>query len=197
MPKGLNEEQEDAVNQVREAARLALSESKPEPGQAPDGGRQTARSELLQLVELAERLIGADEDREVVWASRPGSFEPGRGYVVPDDSTPAVLMVAPLSVASQLREGLFDGHTVVLTSATLTVGNRFDPVAGDLGLLGEGAPKWDGVDVGSPFDYPRQGMLYVAQHLPAPGRGLRRGAQRDRGPHQGLRRCSPGPVLLA
>jgi ATP-dependent DNA helicase DinG len=172
MPKGLNEEQEDAVNQVREAARLALSESKPEPGQAPDGGRQTARSELLQLVELAERLIGADEDREVVWASRPGSFEPGRGYVVPDDSTPAVLMVAPLSVASQLREGLFDGHTVVLTSATLTVGNRFDPVAGDLGLLGEGAPKWDGVDVGSPFDYPRQGMLYVAQHLPAPGRGL-------------------------
>lgn len=172
LPRGLSEEQEDAVNQVREAARLALSDSKPEPGQAPDGGRQTARSELTQLVELAERLVGADEDREVVWASRPGSFEPGRGYVVPDDSTPAVLMVAPLSVAGQLREGLFDGHTAVLTSATLTVGNRFEPVAGDLGLLGEGAPKWDGVDVGSPFDYPKQGMLYVAQHLPAPGRGL-------------------------
>jgi ATP-dependent DNA helicase DinG len=172
MPKGLNEEQSDAVNMVREAARLALSDSKPEPGQAPDGGRQTARSELVQLVELAERLLGADEEREVVWASRPGSFEPGQGYVVPDESTPAVLMVAPLSVASQLREGLFDGHTVVLTSATLTLGNRFDPVAGDLGLLGEGAPKWDGVDVGSPFDYPKQGMLYVAQHLPAPGRGL-------------------------
>ncbi|MGO3152859.1 MAG: ATP-dependent DNA helicase [Galactobacter sp.] len=172
MPRGLNEEQTDAVNMVREAARLALSDSKPEPGQAPDGGRQTARSELVQIVELAERLLGADDDREVVWASRPGSFEPGKGYVVPDESTPAVLMVAPLSVAAQLREGLFDGHTVVLTSATLTLGNRFDPVAGDLGLLGEGAPKWDGIDVGSPFDYPKQGMLYVAQHLPAPGRGL-------------------------
>ena len=172
LPRGLSEEQGEAVNAVREAARLALSDSKPEPGQAPDGGRQTARSELTQLVELAERLLGANEEREVVWASRPGQFEAGRGYVVPGDDTPAVLMVAPLSVASRLREGLFDGHTVVLTSATLALGARFEPVAGDLGLLGEGAPAWDAVDVGSPFDYPRQGMLYVAKHLPAPGRGL-------------------------
>jgi ATP-dependent DNA helicase DinG len=58
----------------------------------------------------------------------------------------------------------------VLTSATLTVGDSFDPVAGALGLLGEGAPRWTGMDVGSPFDYPRQGVLYVARHLPRPGR---------------------------
>jgi ATP-dependent DNA helicase DinG len=29
---------------------------------------------------------------------------------------------------------------------------------------------WVGLDVGSPFDYPRQGILYVARHLPPPGR---------------------------
>jgi len=172
LPRGLNEEMAAAVDQVRDAAKLALSESKPEPGAPADGGRQTARSELAQLVELADRLLGAHEEREVVWAARPGAFEPGRGYVVPGDDTPAVLMVAPLSVAGRLREGLFDGHTVVLTSATLALGARFEPVAGGLGLMGEGAPEWEAIDVGSPFNYPAQGMLYVARHLPPPGRGL-------------------------
>ena len=29
---------------------------------------------------------------------------------------------------------------------------------------------WSGLDVGSPFDHPRRGILYVAKHLPPPGR---------------------------
>jgi ATP-dependent DNA helicase DinG len=29
---------------------------------------------------------------------------------------------------------------------------------------------WTGTDVGSPFDHPRSGILYVARHLPPPGR---------------------------
>ena len=35
----------------------------------------------------------------------------------------------------------------------------------DPGLL-----AWKGIDVGSPFDHPRSGILYVARHLPPPGR---------------------------
>jgi ATP-dependent DNA helicase DinG len=31
---------------------------------------------------------------------------------------------------------------------------------------------WQALDVGSPFDYPKQGILYTAKHLPAPGREL-------------------------
>ena len=31
---------------------------------------------------------------------------------------------------------------------------------------------WRATDVGSPFDYPKQGILYVARRLPAPGRGV-------------------------
>lgn len=31
---------------------------------------------------------------------------------------------------------------------------------------------WRAADVGSPFDYPKQGILYVARRLPAPGRGV-------------------------
>jgi ATP-dependent DNA helicase DinG len=30
------------------------------------------------------------------------------------------------------------------------------------------APAWRSLDVGSPFDYPRQGILYIAAHLPRP-----------------------------
>jgi ATP-dependent DNA helicase DinG len=125
----------------------------------------------MLILELCERLIVARENREVVWFSRASSFDPQQGYSQPDDTAPALINIAPLSVAGKLREGLFAGHTVVLTSATLAIGSAFEPAAGGLGLVGEGAPSWTGIDVGSPFDYPKQGILYVAGHLPKPGRG--------------------------
>ncbi len=61
------------------------------------------------------------------------------------------------------------------------------------------ADPWRGIDVGSPFDYARQGILYVAKHLPPPGRdGLGAGAaRRDRRPGRRRRRPHPGAVLLA
>ena len=68
-----------------------------------------------------------------------------------------------------VRDKVFDDRTVVLTSATLELGGTFDAVAGTIGLRGEGAPAWRGLDVGSPFDYPKQGIAYVARHLPPPG----------------------------
>ncbi|UYB37227.1 ATP-dependent DNA helicase [Arthrobacter koreensis] len=171
MPSGLNEEQQLAVSRAREACRVALSDSKPEGGDAGDGGRQMARSRLLAVLELCERLLEAPDSGEVLWSSRPSTFSPGEGYSPADDSAPATLNIAPISVAGRLRDGLFDGHTVVLTSATLTIGTEFGPVAGGLGLSGAGAPAWTGTDVGSPFDYPRQGVLYVAKDLPKPDRG--------------------------
>ncbi|MDJ0357381.1 ATP-dependent DNA helicase [Paenarthrobacter sp. PH39-S1] len=170
LPSGLNEQQLTAIDQVRDACRTALSDSKGDAGNA-DGGRQMARSRLTLILELAERLLVAREAGEVVWLSRPGGFTPQQGYSVPDESAPALINIAPLSVAGRLREGLFADHTVVLTSATLAVGAAFEPVAGGLGLLGPGAPSWTGADVGSPFDYAKQGMLYVAAHLAKPERG--------------------------
>jgi ATP-dependent DNA helicase DinG len=40
-------------------------------------------------------------------------------------------------------------------------------------------PQWKGLDVGSPFDYPKQGILYVARHLATPGREGSRGDMMD------------------
>ncbi|MCC9175912.1 ATP-dependent DNA helicase [Arthrobacter sp. zg-Y179] len=168
---GLSEDQELVLGSVREACRTALSDSKPEGSDAVDGGRQMARSRLMAVLELCERILDAVNSGEVLWASRASTFSPGTGYTAPEEDAPPTINVAPLSVAGRLREGLFDGHTVVLTSATLAIGSEFGPVAGALGLVGAGAPKWTGTDVGSPFDYPRQGVLYVAKDLPKPGRG--------------------------
>ena len=98
----------------------------------------------------------------------------------------AILRVAPLSVANLLRGRIFDQSTVILTSATLTVGGTFDAMARSWGLTGERrrTPGWRGIDVGSPFAHAKSGILYVAAHLPPPGprrHRLRRAARRDRG----------------
>ena len=46
-----------------------------------------------------------------------------------------------------------------------------DAETGDSDESGEpDALAWTGIDVGSPFDHPRSAILYVARHLPPPGR---------------------------
>jgi ATP-dependent DNA helicase DinG len=69
-------------------------------------------------------------------------------------------------VAGVLGASLMSERPVALTSATLTLGEPFEECAERLGITGE----WRALDVGSPFDYAQQGILYVARHLPAPGR---------------------------
>ena len=68
------------------------------------------------------------------------------------------LRIAPIDVAPLLSERLFATRTVVLTSATITPG-----LARRLGAPVGGV---DEIDVGSPFDYPANALLYCAAHLP-------------------------------
>ncbi|MFG1699332.1 ATP-dependent DNA helicase [Nonomuraea sp. NPDC049309] len=127
------------------------------------GQRKAAFTALDEVHDSAVRMLDAyghatEADRaEVVWLD-PGS-----------DRRPPVLRVAPLSVGGMLRDKLFGERTVVLTSATLALGGTFDALAAQWGL-GEAGKDWQGIDVGSPFDHPRSGILYVAKHLPQPGR---------------------------
>jgi ATP-dependent DNA helicase DinG len=86
--------------------------------------------------------------------------------------------VAPIDVALSLRDKLFGEKTVILTSATLKLGGGFEPIARTVGLRpDDDQVPWSAIDVGSPFDYQRQGMLYVAKHLPPPARDGLGGAQ--------------------
>jgi ATP-dependent DNA helicase DinG len=145
-----------ALARVRDVARAMQSELKPSGGSDADGGLQVARAAVDEVFENAERVLEGRE-LDVLWLAH----EPRRG---------AVLRVAPMSVAMLVRDKVFADRTLVLTSATLELGGSFDAVAGTLGLRGDGAPTWRGLDVGSPFDYPRQAIAYVAARLPAPGR---------------------------
>jgi ATP-dependent DNA helicase DinG len=188
-----------ALTALRDAARALITALKGDPSATgPDGARQVARVAVQELFDVADRVVsgasaergdaatratatqaaatqvtgtqaaatqaaGADDEppRDVIWVSRMRRS---------DGVERVGLHVAPLSVAGLLRERLFADRTVVLTSATLTPGGNFDATAGEVGLRGRQAPTWQGLDVGSPFDYPRQGILYVARRLSAPGR---------------------------
>jgi ATP-dependent DNA helicase DinG len=123
---------------------------------ADDGARKVAVAMVEAVHETAER-VAVHSPYDVSWLSH-------------DARRGSVLKVAPLSVNGLLREALFGERSVVLTSATLELGGSFEPVARQVGLTGDDAPEWTGLDVGSPFDYPSQGILYVARRLPPPGR---------------------------
>ncbi len=174
----------DGLVLVRDAARSLISAFPKESSEGEgDAGRTQARGWVQEIFKTAERMA-ANLDSDVLWLSERG---PSRGG--------AVLCVAPLQVWGQLRDKLLSDKTVVLTSATLMLGGDFGSVASSLGLKiaervqpltdeevterTEDVLPWRGIDVGSPFDYARQGILYVARHLPPPGRDGLGAAQVD------------------
>ncbi|MGB8387004.1 ATP-dependent DNA helicase, partial [Mycobacterium sp.] len=154
-----------ALRDVATAARSAIDTTS-------DAKAASARAEsvaaLSEISDSATRVltsfIPAIPDRtDVVWLDH----EDDRGSPRP------VLRVAPLSVAGLLRDRVFSRSTTVLTSATLTIGGSFDAMATawGLGVLAtDDNPRWRGLDVGSPFHHAKAGILYVAAHLPRPGR---------------------------
>ncbi|MFI0448436.1 ATP-dependent DNA helicase [Actinomadura sp. 6N118] len=197
---------------VRDAAHACLSALGPEkkdqePGDA--AARKAARSALDDLHDTAVRMLESFQPEiaarfDVVWLDKP-FVQDGR------PKRPPTLHVAPIGVGGLLRTTLFEKRTAILTSATLTLGGSFEPLARQWGLPPLEAPAvpdartaaeglaatankpgngkepekdpekekdkqedqelvWSGIDVGSPFDHPKAGILYVARHLPQPGR---------------------------
>jgi ATP-dependent DNA helicase DinG len=155
-----------ALRDAASAARSAIDMSPADTKAA--AARAEAVASLTEIADTASRMLTsfapAIPDRtDVVWLDQ----EENRG------STRVALRVAPLSVAGLLRDRLFAGSTAVLTSATLTVGGSFDAMATAWGLAdaqADAEKRWRGIDVGSPFQHAKAGILYVAAHLPPPGR---------------------------
>lgn len=106
------------------------------------------------------------------------------------------LYVAPLAVARDLANHIFADVPVILTSATMKIGGGFAPIAHQVGFdllassgmagshrrsaensvnVSDEWPRaqgkgWRAIDVGTPFKHGEQGILYVAAHLPEPGK---------------------------
>ncbi|WP_433572594.1 ATP-dependent DNA helicase [Streptomyces sp. CA-251247] len=176
LPGRLEEIPEDlgyALLALRDASRnviSALGSTRDKSVQDEDAVRKQALAAVENIHGVAERITQGSE-YDVVWYERHDRFG-------------ASLRVAPLTVSGLLREKLFTERSVVLTSATLKLGGDFNGVGASLGLspegiAGEDVPQWKGLDVGSPFDYPKQGILYVARHLATPGREGSRGDMMD------------------
>ena len=161
----LDEELATYLTALRDAATAARSGIDPAPADPKAAAARTeAIAALTDIADAAARALDsfgpAIPDRtDVVWLDH----EEQRG-----SGPRPVLRIAPLSVAALLRSRLFDTSTTVLTSATLTVGGSFDAMAQAWGLAD--GPVWLGLDVGSPFDHAKAGILYIAAHLPPPGR---------------------------
>lgn len=175
--------------------------------QLPDA----AQTERLRVSNLAAALR---DDLQALRASLAGDV----CWVEPAGQAPRLRRV-PLDVGPLLTTHCYERHSVILTSATLSIGGRFGVFAHSVGLIprressndgsqgsvprpaqaphtsseegddagdgrraqqgGEDGPVSELVDdldatsaltavVPSPFDYPSNGLLYCAVHLPEP-----------------------------
>ena len=160
-----------ALHDAASRARSAIDTAPSDPKAA--SARAEAVTALSDISDTATRILAsfvpAIPDRtDVVWLDHDDGAH-ARSTKDKSGSVRAVLRVAPLSVAGLLRVRLFERSTAVLTSATLTIGGTFDAMAVAWGLASDDM-RWRGLDVGSPFEHAKSGILYVAAHLPPPGR---------------------------
>ena len=189
--RALDSHSHDVLGLLASAASAACAEITREMSSGDLAGddvelarRERARASLTAVMEAANE-IGTPSVSSAVYATADGGA--------------TRLRVSPLRVGGALGSRLFGETTVVATSATLTLGGSFRHAAGQLGLtwlagspVGEGEPhdgrekaaqdealaadeedpppRWRHLDVGSPFDYPRQSQLWIGSDLPDPGR---------------------------
>jgi len=138
-----NREAYDELASVLKRIESELSALTPKPEEVIAMARRAAevRRELAFLLE-------SEEKSYVYWYERRG-----RGVF---------LAATPIDVSEILREQLFERFdTVILTSATLAVGGRFDYLKQRLGVQ----PTHEGV-LPQEFDYATQALLYLPQNLP-------------------------------
>jgi len=141
----------------------------------------SADDEIIDTDALAERARVKGAVTEIATTATT-LLKMGDGLVLWYEPTFSTLYLAPLSVSDVLRENMLTQTPVIATSATLTVGKGFDAMAKSIGFLvneeinaeineGEVDPaNVQMLDVGSPFDFANQGVLYMPKHLPEPGR---------------------------
>jgi ATP-dependent DNA helicase DinG len=109
-----------------------------------------------------------------------GSGESGKGEAGPPETEAGTSDDGKTQAATARAPDAGAGEARAATARAATAGAAGAGAGeGDAGPRGPGkasreAPPhglaWSGLDVGSPFDHPRRGILYVARHLPPPGR---------------------------
>jgi ATP-dependent DNA helicase DinG len=154
-------------------------------GRLPFVGREAFREEndeiytdligILELITSHLKLIHNPPEEILPLFRRTGELILGLRFVMEEDDERYVYWVdrrgrgcfiqaTPIDVSGLLTEKLFDRvETAVLTSATLAVAGGFDYVQKRLGLENARTQIVPGH-----FDYQKQALLYIPQHLPDP-----------------------------
>lgn len=135
-----------ALATVREACGIASAVLR-RASESDPAVRQRALASVEDAHAAAGELLSADESR-VMWRRKDR------------------LVVLPLDVSGVVREGIIGDRAAVFTSATLQLGGSFNALAEQLGLR---QGQWVGQDVGSPFAYESQAILFVPDRLAPPG----------------------------
>ena len=151
----------------------------------------SADSQIIDPNSMAERARVKGALNEITQTATK-LLKPGHTHVLWFEPTYSTLYLAPLAVSDVLRGNLLTQTPVIATSATLTVGKSFDAIAKNIGFVIGGKNKTEDdaeedeenlkkngsmdpanlqiLDVGSPFDFANQGLLYLPKDLPEPGR---------------------------
>lgn len=149
----------------------------------PEEAADACRSLCTDLAGVGLRLSSIAEQLLAFVANAPGTcawFEITQGRVGRSEGLVTRLCTAPLVVSTLLRDALMDRmQTVILTSATLTVGNRFDYLRQRIGLAEVEAGRLTELLLASPFDFGKQALLAVPTDIPEPGRSGYAEAVRD------------------
>ena len=108
-------------------------------------------------------ILSSDDPSRAYWAERrPGNARARQAAYVR-------LVAAPLSVANDLKARFYDAKdSVVLCSATLRAGDKFDYMARKLGVSLVEAGRVRSLVAASPFDYLRQACVLACDFLPDP-----------------------------
>jgi ATP-dependent DNA helicase DinG len=145
---------------------------------APPAGRRRLREVPVEpalvlvdaLRDLSDALHGVSEDLDALSRRALGAASEVEACLTPGDlervvwSEPDALAWAPVDVADELRERLWDdGPTAILVSATLTTGEDARFVRNRLGI-----DRAREAVVGSPYDFRDQALLYVPRAMPDP-----------------------------
>ncbi|HZB40716.1 MAG TPA: ATP-dependent DNA helicase [Ilumatobacter sp.] len=141
----------DEITEFLGEARLVLVRAS-EALQTIETTVEDAQQRKLRAMALLARTV---EYVEAALAEREGTVT----FVSGSPDSPR-LEIAPLDVGPALRAGVWERRTAILTSATVPT-----TLASRVGLP---TGTTDQVDVGSPFDYATQALLYCAMHLPPP-----------------------------
>ena len=151
--------------------RVAAGGEMPVFGDLAQQMRAIAAS-FTEFILESKFVMAASDPSRVYWAER----RPGDAGA----KQPAYfgLTAAPLSVATELKQCFYDAKdTVVLCSATLRTGDRFDYMAKRLGISLLEPHRVKALTASSPFDYFRQALVLAADCLPDPSSSPREYAE--------------------